>query len=203
MKEKYNKEEIYNLLYEEVSKMEVTFNESLDITNEQDNCFYPIKHLFIGENNEIGVVFDAGRLEYNKNARKCSINNLPPSDIAKIYKASVLSNVMVENGNLIPKLKDLKACTIRTISAMGNPGQTYKFTDSEAAIIYSRGKWRKIMEVTLPVLPKYSPMVKWRDEDCSQRGANSAMGIGNLPLDTIIEIYELICKKIASSRLQI
>ena len=203
MKEKYNKEEIYNLLYEEVCKKEITFNESLDITNEQDNCFYPIKHLFVGENNEIGVVFDAGRIESNKNARKCFIKDLHPSDIVKIYKASVLSNVMAENGNLIPKLNELKAYTMRTISNMGNPGQAYKFTDSEAAIIYSRGKWRKIMEVTLPVSPKYSPMVKWHDEDCSQRGANSAMGIGNLPLDTIIEIYKLICKKIASSRLQI
>ena len=203
MKEKYKKEEIYNLLYEEVCKKEITFNESLDITNEQDNCFYPIKQLFVGENNEIGVVFDAGRLESNNNARKCFIKDLHPSDIAKIYKASVLSNVMAENGNLIPKLNELKAYTMRTISNMGNPGQAYKFTDSEAAIIYSRGKWRKIMEVTLPVSPKYSPMVKWHDEDCSQRGANSAMGIGNLPLDTIIEIYELICKKIASSRLQI
>ena len=192
MKEKYNKEEIYNLLYEEVSKMEVTFNESLDITNEQDNCFYPIKQLFVGENNEIGVVFDAGRIESNKNARKCFIKDLHPSDIVKIYKASVLSNVMAENGNLIPKLNELKAYTMRTISNMGNPGQAYKFTDSEAAIIYSRGKWRKIVEVTLPVSPKYSPIVKWRDEDCSQRGANSAMGIGNLPLDTIIEIYECL-----------
>ena len=45
MKEKYNKEEVYSLLYEEVSKMEVTFNESLDITNEQDNWFYPINNI--------------------------------------------------------------------------------------------------------------------------------------------------------------
>ncbi|PNP96442.1 hypothetical protein BFS16_00725 [Hoylesella timonensis] len=123
---------------------------------------------------------------------------------SKIFTLPSITNVYLEvrktlyehahgdfQNKLIAMRKDLMT-ELWTVAA----GKTFKFDDTKSPRFYFDREWRSVIKVDVPANKKYSPIVWWHDDRCTQKGANASMGLGNCPLETQIEIFDLICQEI-------
>ena len=123
---------------------------------------------------------------------------------SKIFTLPSIMNVYLEvrktlyedahggfQNKLIAMRKDLMT-ELWTIAA----GKTFRFDDTKSPRFYFDREWRSVIKVDVPADKKYSPIVWWHDNRCSEKGANASTGLGNCPLETQVNIYDLICQEL-------
>ncbi|MBR0116445.1 MAG: hypothetical protein IJM04_04105 [Prevotella sp.] len=76
------------------------------------------------------------------------------------------------------------------------PGGALKLVGTECPRMFSEGAYREICQVDIPCDQKYAVKVGWHDDRCKGKGANFFTNLTNCPMETMVEIFEIICRKL-------
>ena len=75
------------------------------------------------------------------------------------------------------------------------PGQKVRLSGSECPRIRIADKWHDIILVDIPEDDKLALRVGWHSDSCTGKGVNSIMNLSNCPMETQVEIWEIICRR--------
>lgn len=114
--------------------------------------------------------------------------------LVRLYKEIRSEFIQRRNGDFKRRYLYMRSDIDKAIKQM-MPGGTLKLSGSECPRMYSEGAYREICQVDAPVDPKFAVKVGWHDDRCAGRGANFFTNLTNCPMETMVEIFEIICRK--------
>lgn len=115
--------------------------------------------------------------------------------LTRLYKEIGIESMQKKHGDFKRRYLVMRSNLNEELVSMAN-NETFKFSGSECPRMYFDNDWREICYVQVPASPKFAVRVGWHDDRCSGKGTNAFANLSNCPMETEVELFEIICRKI-------